>query len=180
MRKEVVGRANEPRSEIRALDAFEAGLAEQAYRLRPPEELLDSLPDPLADPVPGMPRRPAINGWAMVVDHGDVRSNIPSATRLDELPRVIAAVSSQRDWRRSWQVLVDHLQCRLALRGPVGGRDENVDDQPVAVLHQRVLRKGEPGFPADSFAHQPCLGISRRLVRLVAPLLAAKVDGGWS
>src|SRR5262245_39563908 len=51
-----------------------------------------------------------------------------------------------------------------------------VDDEPVAVLHQGVADEAELGFHTRPFAIEHGIGVARRDMRLVAPLLTAKVD----
>ena len=55
------------------------------------------------------------------------------------------------------------------------GRHLEMHAEPMAVFHDRMAGKAEPGFLARSFAQQLRLGIGRALVGLVAALFAVKV-----
>ena len=56
-----------------------------------------------------------------------------------------------------------------------GARGHRTDDQPVAVLHQRVAHEAQLRFLARSFAEQPGVGIGGRGMRVVAAPLAMEV-----
>ena len=94
----------------------------------------------------------------------------------DEGPRVVALVGGQRHPLPAAPPPVEHHQSRLALRRPRRLADEEVEDQPIAVLHEDVPRVAEARLLPLAFACEPRLGVGPRDVRLVRPLLAVEVD----
>ena len=56
-----------------------------------------------------------------------------------------------------------------------GAGRHGIDDQPIAVLHQRVAHEGEPGFLAAALPGQPCVGVGGRGVGVVRAALAVKI-----
>ena len=67
----------------------------------------------------------------------------------------------------------DHVQRRNPFGVAVGLGQAGVDDEAVAVLHQRVPHEAELGFLARPFAIEPRVRIGRRGVRLVGALLGS-------
>ena len=55
----------------------------------------------------------------------------------------------------------------------IGLRDRGVDDQPIAVLHQRMTHERN-SLAVFAFAKQPAVWVSAGFVRLVAARLAAE------
>lgn len=58
--QQIVRRPNQEARMLRTRHASEPALAQAADRFHPPENLLDLLPQPLAETVAGVPGRPAI------------------------------------------------------------------------------------------------------------------------
>src|SRR4051794_18957531 len=56
-----------------------------------------------------------------------------------------------------------------------GARRHRVDNEAVAVFHQRVTHQDEAGFLARPLAEQPGIGVGGRGVGVVLALLAAEV-----
>jgi hypothetical protein len=75
-------------------------------------------------------------------------------------------------------VLIDLPQShdRFALGNRVV--QSEIGAETVAIFHQHVPAKTEPGFFAFGFAVNDAVRIGRALVGLVATLLAVKIDGG--
>src|SRR5207302_6073865 len=132
--------------------------------------LFDSFADPLADRVTRMSRGPAIDRRAAAACEvlRYVRRDIQLAAALDETAGVEALVASESDALIARQVVVHHLQCRLALRRATRLRHLELPDASVSILHQRVLRIGALRLLAAALSPPPRLGVGRRLVRLVA------------
>src|SRR5262249_25246836 len=103
-----------------------------------------------------------------------VRRPAESANSLDEAANVEPLVRTDCYWPGSWN-LRDHLERRLALCPASRRRYLCVDRQAVAILHQQVAREAELRRLALRPAIQPRIRIRPRLVRLVAPLLAAEI-----
>ena len=70
---------------------------------------------------------------------------------------------------------LDHVQRRDPLGMAVGLGQTGVDDQAVAVLHQRMPHEAELGLLARPLAIEPRFRIGRRSVRLVGALLAVEI-----
>lgn len=86
----VVGRRGEREGEADAWQATEASLALACRGFRPAEHLLDPFPDPEADSVAGMPRRPPVKcrtPAALLLSN--VRRGITLTQLGNEVPGVI-------------------------------------------------------------------------------------------
>ena len=97
-----------------------------------------------------------------------------------EYKRIIVALVARdrdRDPARAGQRTLQHHQRGTPLSVAVRGLDHKVDQQAVAVPHQRVAGVTEPCFPARAFARQPRFRIARRLMGRVTASLAMKVLG---
>ena len=80
---QVVGGADEIAREGGAVEPSEAGSTEAADGLHPAEDLLDALPDPLADGVAGVAGGPAVDGApASAGGLGDVRGDAAAGLRM--------------------------------------------------------------------------------------------------
>jgi hypothetical protein len=83
-----------------------------------------------------------------------VRCHVEFVAAIDEAARVVALVSSECDALLAGQVVVHHRERSLALGGPGRRRDLYFDEQPISILHQRVLRIGKLGlFASGLLAH---------------------------
>src|SRR5438309_5862637 len=78
------------------------------------------------------------------------------------------------DAPRVWNLL-QHDQRRLTLRRAVGLKHLCVHDQSVAVLCEQMAVVAQLRFLATALASQPCIRVSRGLVRLVATTLPVEV-----
>lgn len=107
----------------------------------------------------------------------DVQRDVEVSASCDEVAGVVSLVASDGDTPCPRQFVIEHLEDDVALDGNVGLGDAQVDEQAVSVLHQSVLRVGEARAGVVRLARQPRLGVRRRVVRLVAALLAVEVDG---
>src|SRR3954452_23700657 len=85
--QEIVRRTDEVRGELRPIESFEVRLPEVRHRLDPAKDLLDSLSDPLADRVAGMPSRSPIDGRATspLEVLSDLRRDVDLLATLDEV-----------------------------------------------------------------------------------------------
>src|SRR5918911_959578 len=87
---EVVGGGDEVAGQAGAGDAPVAGPAEAADGLHPAEDLLDPLPDPLADGIAGVAGRAAVDGAAAVARVlGDVRGHLAAPDGGHAVPGVV-------------------------------------------------------------------------------------------
>src|ERR1700689_3743960 len=133
-----------------------ASLPESPDRLDPAEDLFDPLSDPLADRVARLVRRsPVDHRPSMFRDVlSDVRRNVARATVRDEVARIVALVAGERDASRARDVVVYKVERVAPLGTAVGNVHLQIDDQPVAVLHQRVRRVTELCLFAAPFARE--------------------------
>src|SRR5690349_8153237 len=144
--EQVVGAADEVCPQSGPLTAAVAGLAQPTDRLGPAEDLLDPLPTPLTDRIPGMPRRAGVDHGAAVPGDAlrDVRRD-PQRTHVgDELLRIVRFVATDR--RRTEAAPpqpLEQLHRFRALGGRVGVGDTQRDAQPMAILHHDVRRMAE-------------------------------------
>jgi len=67
---------------------------------------------------------------------------------------------------------------RYPLGMAVSRRQTSINQKAMVVLHQAMADEAELGFLAWSLAVEPCIGIRRRDMRLVRPLLAMEVGFG--
>ena len=106
-----------------------------------------------------MPRRAAVDrrrAAARVLRH--VRRRVHRAQFVDEVLGVVALVGAERDRPRPIGARLDHVQRRDPLGVAVGLGQTGVDDEAVAVLHQRMAHEAELGFLARPLAIEPRLG----------------------
>jgi hypothetical protein len=151
-------------------------LPHERNRLQPAKAFLDPLPlVSLADGIPRVPRRAAINRTALAPPQvrRHVRHDLEISALGHKPERVKTFVSSNRQRLRTGKLL-QHRQRRISLRRAVG----HVDDQSVAVLHQQIPSIAQLGFLPLAFARQWSVGIGLRLMSLIRPSLAAKVYRG--
>src|SRR5580704_532605 len=178
---QVVSRAGEEEPASVSLPTLEAQLAATSDGLGPAEALLDPLADALTDRVAGVPCGSAVDRSAAIGGVlGDVWSDLPLAASLAEVAVVVGLVRAHRSTTSGAATALpaEHEQGSLGL-GVAGRLGElEVDEQAVAVLHQRVAGIAELGLLAAAFAGQPSLGIGGRAVGEIAPLLPMEVDLG--
>ena len=129
---------------INPADATKDRLPNPPDRFAPTEVLLDPLADHLADPVAGMPRRPAVDGAAatasVVLRH--MRPHLALAAGSDEVGGVVGLVGADRLWVGAGNA-VEHADRRFAFAGTVGMCDHSTDYQPRAILHQHMPLVGK-------------------------------------
>jgi len=116
-------------------------LPERPVSLQPPKDLLHPLPATLAHLIPGMARRPTVEGTAPLRRHvlGDVRGDPEGAAAVDEGGTVIALVGAKghavvageggREGERGG-----------GLRSPDDPRGLRLDHEAMPVLHEHVPR----------------------------------------
>jgi hypothetical protein len=66
----------------------------------------------------------------------------------DKIGGIISLVRTQSDAAGPRQALIKHFDRGASLGRPVGFDDLKVDQQPIAVLHQRIARVAQLGFLA--------------------------------
>jgi hypothetical protein len=71
--------------------------------------------------------------------------------------------------------VVQQLRHQVAFGRAGGVAQLEVDQQTMAILHQRVTQVRQLGLEATSFLGQACFWVGRTLVRRVGALLAAEV-----
>ena len=93
----------------------------------------------------------------------------------NEIGRIVGLVGAQRDRVGAIGARLDHGDGGEPLSVTGDARRHGIDNEAVAVLHQRVPHEDEPGFRARSVAEQPGVAIGGRGMAVVAPPLAMKV-----
>src|SRR5262249_55765498 len=83
----------------------------------------------------------------------------------DKVAGIVALVGTQGARLRPVGVRLDQRQCGQALGIARSAGRHRTDDQPVAVLHQRVAHETQTRFFAWSFAEEPGVGVGGRGVR---------------
>src|ERR1022692_1592958 len=150
-------------------------LPHQPDGLQPPEHFLDSFAFSLADLVARMPCRALIDcAPAVAVVLRYVRRHAQIAHIGHELLHVVSFVASHRH-TPSTLPFFDHLQRRLALRRSRRFRHPRPDHQPVAILRQHVPQITQLRLAPRALLVQPRLGVRRRFMRRLAPLLPVKI-----
>src|SRR6202158_1579015 len=101
---------------------------------------------------------------------------LPSTLFRDELRQSnqIVGGGSEGEGRARF----DHGERRYPLGMAVSRRQTSINQKAMAVLHQAMADEAELGFLAWSLAVQPCIGIRRRDMRLVRPLLSMEIGFG--
>src|SRR5438105_3739908 len=176
---QVVGGAGEQQPLAVALTPDVPELPATAHGLHPAEDLLDPLAHPLADRVAGMPSGATVDGAAAVGGvPRQVRGDRQLAASGHEPASVVATIPGDGEPPppTSASLTAEQIQACLAFCEAGGLEKIQVDDQPVAVLHQNVPRVVELGLLGVALARQASLGIGDRGVGGVAALLAPVVD----
>jgi site-specific DNA recombinase len=141
-------------------------------------DYFNSLPEPVTRCVAGMAGRALIDGAASAA--GVLRHmwrDLLVADRCDARASVVRLVGTQCSWMKAAQLrVVQQVRHHVALSRAGGLSDLEVDQQPVAILHQRVSHVRQLRLEATAFLRQACFRIGRALVRGVRALLAAEVD----
>ena len=136
--EQVVGRADQCSRKLRPAAALEARVPNAAEGLHPAEDLFDQLPLSLTDALAGVPCRAGVDGRSSS-SIARLR-DVDRATIAHEVRGVVARVAVDRDAAVLRRVRVEHRDRRAALGVTIRLLDAVVDDEPVAILHQRVHR----------------------------------------
>ena len=137
---QVVGRSHQVPRQPRPLYSPIPGPSESSHRLHPPEHLLHPLPHLLARPVARTPCGATVYGRGCTPRHMGRHS--PIAHGPDTLPGVVPLVSSQRPGTvPSLPRVIQHHGHSLTFRPARGPAHQEVHQQPVAVLHQRMAHE---------------------------------------
>src|SRR5688572_10908777 len=83
-------------------------------------------------------------------------------------------LSANGDLPSFWVIFHEHDESVVAFRRAVRLADTQVDEQAVAVLHERVRGEAELGLLALSLARKSSFGVGRRFVGLVRALLSVE------
>src|SRR6266404_3706787 len=179
-RREIIRARDHLRPELRARHATVARLPQAPDRFAPAEDLFDELPLALTYRVPGMPSRAAVHVRAAMRSNvlRDMGRHAALAELVDERCPIVRLVPGHGCDRHPGRLLhIDHRERRLRFGGPCRLGHAHIDDETVPIFGQRMSREDQLRLFAGPFAHQPRLGVGRGRMRLVAPLLAVKVDG---
>jgi hypothetical protein len=134
-----------------------------ADRLQPAESFLDPLADALIEGVTGVPRSASVDRRRpSVCVPRDVLRGVHRPQLIDEILSVVSLVGAEGDRREARSC----ASCN-PLGTPVGLGYAGIDDETVAVLHQRVPREAQLGLLARPLAIEPRLGMGGRGVRVV-------------
>jgi hypothetical protein len=108
-----------------------------------------------------------------------LRNHLEAASgSRDEIARVVGRVGAQRDGIGAVAARLDQGDRGEPLGMARGARRHGIEDQPVAVLHQRVAHEAQPGFLAAARAEQPGVGVGGRGMGVVPAPLAVKIARG--
>ena len=151
------------------------------HGLHPTEDLFHPLPNSLAGLIPRLCRGAPIQPRGLNAHlTGDVRRDLPLATTAYKGFLVIVLVRPDGLGRGALvqlHMLVQLAQGQHRLRFADGIVDGEVGTQSMAVLHQEVATKTQPGFFAVGLAIEHAGRIGRALMRVVAPLFTMEVHG---
>src|SRR6516225_11372321 len=151
---QVIGGAHQVSSQLSELAASITSAPEVGGGLDPAEDLFHPLALFLADAVARVPQYAFVQHRtapaAVIGSH--VWGNVQRPTSRDEAGGIISLVCAQGDAPGSRQGVLDHLDCGAALGRPVGFDNLKVDQQPIAVLHQRIARVTKPSLLARTLA----------------------------
>ena len=167
-----------PRRQLRSRSSPKTRFPETSHRLHPTKDLFDSLSYPLAYTVARMPRGTAIDGRSpSSLDVGrHMRENLSPAQKTDKVLGVIALIGSQTFYPQSFSPLtIEQALGRFPLSAARSLTDFQIDQQPVAVLHQGMRSITQRGLLARPLAHQPTVGVGGGLMGVVATFLAMKI-----
>lgn len=133
-------------------------LSHAADGLDPAEWLLDLLAVPLVQDVTGMAAGSAVDGGMP-----DLLCNIRCDDHPSELGCGVNSVLSlvrpkRQSPRRAGGVSIDHLKRRLALAGVIDVSQVCLHDEPVAILHQRMLHEAQHRRRAGRLFLDPGIG----------------------
>lgn len=92
---------------------------------------------------------------------GDVGRDFSLAERFDKGAGVVAPVGPESDTLPRPSATVEHHERRISFGRAIGLADEDVEDEPVAVLHQDVTAEAELRLLATALARDPGLWVSR-------------------
>src|SRR5690606_24994032 len=107
---EIVSGPDHEGSHLRPRPAFETCPPKSTHGLEPAEDLLDALPQPLADGISRVTRGARVDGRAgrALVILGDMRRDVPCATRIHERGVIISFVRRDRDALLAGHVVRTH------------------------------------------------------------------------
>src|SRR6202521_4376790 len=176
---QIVGGGSEGEGPPDAAATAELRLLLPGHRLDPAERLFDPLADALTDGIGPVARRacvPPRTSATGVLRH--MRRHCHRAQLIDEVFRVVGLVGTERDRARPVGARFDHGERRYPLGMAVSRRQTSINQKAMVVLHQAMADEAELGFLAWSLAVEPCIGIRRRDMRLVRPLLSMEIGFG--
>src|SRR5579859_2981098 len=142
--EQIVGGQCEVRPALVPGDASIAQFPSTADRLGPAKDLFDPLANALTDAVAHVPNRPAVDGAPSAAGVlGDMGRHSSLFASGDELPRVVALVRAQSHPMARCRPAVQHRQRCIALGRPARLGQQDIEHQPVPVLHQHVTGEAE-------------------------------------
>jgi hypothetical protein len=153
------------------------GLSQAAGRLDPAEGLFDPLSLDHADGIARMAGRATIDRRAAIgVVLRDMRSAAAFAAAGDEVGSIVEFVGPHR--AAGLGVVLDHVERRGVLGGPVGLGQRGINDEIVPVLNPQMAHVTELGLFAEPFAGQPSVGVCGRRMCVVRAFLASEIAFG--
>src|SRR5512142_25232 len=170
---QVVDRQREGKHPPDPYDPSMASLSHQAHRLQPPEDLLHPLALSLADLVSGVSGGAVVQGTALFLRH--VRGHLHRAQFPYKVSHVEVLVGSQGHPMIAFNLITHHYG-RFSFRRPPRLAQQALHHQTVSVFHQHMPQIAELGLLPLGFLIEPGLGVGGGLVRIVAPLLAPKLN----
>ena len=115
-------------------------------------------------------------GCLLILDARDVRSHRVLAQVPDRFLHLIALVGTERLRVNVPAARTREELTRSTMLGLGRFRDDDIDTQSVAILHEHMPAVAELGRLALAFSQESRLGIGRALMRGIRALLAFEVD----
>jgi len=156
---------------------YQFGLGQTTHGLYPAKGLFDALSHTQAGLVAFVSLGTSVNGRVLRLGR-HVRGNTQLATAFDKGLAVIALVGTHGELAAFALLTREHFECCLPLCRATGMGDFDVHHQPMAVVHEDVTHVAQAGFVTCRLLEQPCIGVRRAGVGVVAALLAFEVDLG--
>ena len=155
----------------------ETRFAQSADGFQPTEDFFNAFSLSLADSIPFGAGRATIKSRRFAISNSrDMRTNLMLAQVRDEILDVVTLVCRQRLGMNATATGAREQGSCSTVFGLRRFGDQNVDAQPVAVLHEHMPAVAELRRLAVALSHEARVRIGRALMRRVRALLALEID----